>query len=354
MLLRRHLEDELSRWQDLTEIKRTAAASAKGGPVRRRTQLALEYADCASMHAEPTTTTSEPVFWWWREEEGARVVLLTDEVLLVSSPLSDAEMFALETARRHGNVLGAELGPEPIRVDLPDVKVLRYVPGDHRILIQNAGGTELIAPPEAQAGIAAGIFEVLRRRLAPDAPVQEIVHRARKSDTTLDTPLMAGLAVFGLVCLGLSIRADKDTVITGRFEGLRNLINDLFVAVGFAPTIVALLLMGVVQYKRSQRSVPVTRDLANGTLVHLVEVAPTRPRSVEPVAGSIAPFSDSQIEDQARSEPELDAVGEEPVAEVEVEVEPVLEAELEPEAEPAVEQWGQSRSDAVGKSRWLR
>ena len=274
-------------------------------------------------------TSAEPVFWWWREDEGARVVLLTDEVLLVSSPLNDGEMFALETARRHGDVLGANLGPDPIRVALSDLKVLRYVPSDPRILLERSDGTDLIAPPDAQAGIAAGVFEVLRRRLAPDAPVQEIIHRARKTDTTLDLPLMVGLAVFGLVSLGLSLRADENAVINGRFEGLRRAINDLFGAVGFAPTIVALLLMGIVQYKRSQNDVPVARALAHGTPVHLVEVSPTRPRSVEPVLESTEPFVTAELD------PELDSYMEQaPTAPEAPEPHPESEAELsEPEAE---------------------
>ncbi len=220
----------------------------------------------------------EPVFWWWEEDAGARVVLLTDEILVLSSPLGPDQLVALEQDRRTGDVLGADFGACPLTVHLNEVVLIRYVPAEHRLLLglDDRQTTCAIEPPPTAAGVAAGVFDVLHERLAPDQTpldtVQEVADSAAARLRQRELRLMAGLGAVGLVCLGMALTAAEGSRATGPLSGLRQALNDLFVQVGPVPACVAFVAMLGLQLHRMRRtSVP---EIAAGTRVLELEIEP--------------------------------------------------------------------------------
>lgn len=144
---------------------------------------------------------TDPVFWWWDTERGAQVVVLTDEVLILSGVLTKHELGELEGARKAGNVVSANFGAGATTIDIDDVRRVRFVATEYRVLIDLEGEETpfVFDPPKASAGIAAGLFEVLNKLLAAgDTPTETIEAGAGPMSMTVGTKLSVVLFLLAL------------------------------------------------------------------------------------------------------------------------------------------------------------
>lgn len=196
---------------------------------------------------------AEPVFWWWEEDGGARVLLLSGDTLVLSGPLDGRQVTDLEAARQHGNVLSGNFGTDALWVEIDAIREMRYVRTERRLQLLRDGGTDAIQPPVSAGGVAAGAFEVLRERLAPDTVVRDVVQSAEPNRFIDEIRLLAGLTVLSLVALGLGFVAGEDAVVTGPFTWLRQPVNDVFATVGLIPAAVGSALATVVLIARGIR-----------------------------------------------------------------------------------------------------
>ena len=120
---------------------------------------------------------TDPVFWWWDTERGAQVVVLTDEFLILSDVLTKRDLGKLEAARKAGTVISANFGAGARTVVLDDVRRVRFVPTQYRVLVDLVGQETpfVVDPPKASAGVAAGLFDVLNKLLTPaETPTETI------------------------------------------------------------------------------------------------------------------------------------------------------------------------------------
>ncbi len=232
------------------------------------------------MQSEPSTNT-DPVFWWWDETGGSRVVLLTDNVLILSDLLSRDDVAALEEQRRAGAVEDADFGPRAQKIDVDSIETLRFVPEKHRLLLigPDARTECTIDPPATNAGVAAGVFDVLGTRLAPGGAAAEATADSEPGeDTTMQ--VVAVLIAVGVVFLGLGASASEGET-TGILAGVRGPINDFFVTAGLIPGAVALALGLLLLVRRSRQ--PRGESGADGTRV--VELHVGASDAARPAAG---------------------------------------------------------------------
>ncbi|MGI9624501.1 MAG: hypothetical protein ACR2PK_16840, partial [Acidimicrobiales bacterium] len=228
---------------------------------------------------DPTVDpTSEPVFWWWQEESGARVVVLTDSLLVLSEPLTREGLIEVEEARQDGNVLAAEFGNRALRVPLGAVSNLRFVPDEARVLVDLDDGrtTCAIEPPLESSGVAAGVFDVLSKRLAPDVEPRDSAggHGILGFTHASIVQVMAAIGGVGILFLGLAAWASDDAARSAAASP----INDLFAALGYVPAglcFAAVLGLQVYRMRSDEAGSPdekatrvievTTADLAEGT-----------------------------------------------------------------------------------------
>ncbi len=126
--------------------------------------------------AQPMVQRSEtdPVFWWWDTERGAQVVVLTDEFLILSDVLTKRDLGMLEAARKAGTVISTNFGAGARTVVLDDVRRVRFVPTQYRVLVDLVSQETpfVVDPPKASAGVAAGLFDVLNKLLTPAETIE--------------------------------------------------------------------------------------------------------------------------------------------------------------------------------------
>lgn len=109
-----------------------------------------------------------PLLWWWTGEDGRskQVVVVTGSHLHLSVPLGPDELVALEDARRRCAPLAPHLGSGARQAPLDDVVRVSYIEERREVRVEIEDGSVLaITAPVEEAGVAAGVFEVLRRRL---------------------------------------------------------------------------------------------------------------------------------------------------------------------------------------------
>jgi hypothetical protein len=147
--------------------------------------------------------STEPVFWWWDEASGSRVVLLSDDILVLSGPLTRDSVAALEAARRNGALTAADFGSTSVDVALNDIERVRLIADDHQVILDlEDGRTKLtIEPPPESAGVAAGIFGELNTRCAPSSePVDSMTIVMTESRTERwVVPTLLGLATLAAI-----------------------------------------------------------------------------------------------------------------------------------------------------------
>lgn len=190
-----------------------------------------------------------PMFWWWPEGDKSRVLMLDQFALVQSDLLNPVEVREIEQARRTGALLDVSFGTSPLVVPLEQISRIDYIPSLRRVVFALADDRTLcrIEVPDGHEGVASGLFEITRARLATGVETvrtdQERVRRTKERSTS-DLRLMAALGAFGLLSLALKINADQSVVQGNYVDGITESVNNLFGRLGYVPA--ALALAGVV------------------------------------------------------------------------------------------------------------
>lgn len=280
---------------------------------------------------------ADPVFWWWEEDGGARVLLLSGDTLVLSGPLDGPQITNLEAARQRGDVLNGDFGDGALWVETGAIREMRYVRSERRLQLLREGGVDSIQPPATAGGVAAGAFEVLRDRLAPDSAVQEVAQSAASGRSIYEIPLLAGLTVLTLVVMGLGFGAEQDAVVTGPFTWIRQPVNGIFATVGLLPAAVGGALVAVALLARGVRWARAKRTRPGATVRVLTVGGIDLQAQAESILQSADSFERPLLgpADDAYGDDGLDSLIPVPAAVAEPESELVLESEPPSHMEPA-------------------
>jgi hypothetical protein len=187
----------------------------------------------------------EPVFWFWVQEGASRVALIAFDSLVLTGPLDLEQLEAIQAARLTGQVLDADLGQQPVFVELSRISSLRFVPAMNRttVIVDDGVTACHIDPGDQNQGLAGAIFEGIARSTAPGVTPTEgsIKTIERTASKGRDPNILAGLAALALTMLALARWAHPDRFVTGPLANLRQGVNGVFVAVGQLPVLLVLL-----------------------------------------------------------------------------------------------------------------
>lgn len=107
-------------------------------------------------------STELPVFWWWEDQGRVRVIVVTSAALIMSGPLTKAQVTEMEQARRR-DALGPEVfGDNPVVIPFSALKAIQYASEPHGLLFDFGTTTSQITAP---ANVASGIHQFLTHEL---------------------------------------------------------------------------------------------------------------------------------------------------------------------------------------------
>jgi hypothetical protein len=187
----------------------------------------------------------ESVFWAWVQDGASRVALIAFDALVLTGPLDLEQLEAIQAARLAGHVLDADLGQQPLFVELSRISSLTFVPAMNRttVVVDDGATSCHIDPGDQNQGLAGAIFESIARSTAPGVTPTEgsIKTIERTVSKGRDLNMLAGLAALAFTMLALARWAHPDRFVTGPLANLRQGVNGVFVAVGQFPVLLVLL-----------------------------------------------------------------------------------------------------------------
>jgi len=227
-------------------------------------------------------------YWWWETDEGTRAVILTADRIGVTGSLSRSGLADVEAARLRGDPFDADLGRLGVAISLDDVVELRLARDESTLeLLMADGVTSLGIRPPAWS-IAAGVFEEIRRRRSPDAPVRSAMVAAPDGSdlarwiSPAITRIMAATGGLGLMlALFADLEADADPA-DGLVGSVRTGIEDVFASVGAVPAIICFVITLVLAIARLYGERAAARHAAQTRHEIRVEI-PARPTFAVPV-----------------------------------------------------------------------
>jgi hypothetical protein len=231
-------------------------------------------------------------YWWWDTDGGTRALVLTETQLGITGELNRTELAKLEDARLRGRPLDADLGRHGLLVELDQVVELRLGRDEATLELMLVDGVTSIGLRPPDWAIAAGLFEELRRRRAPESPVRAtMVNPGPEAEPgwwsrVATTSFMAATGGLGaLLCVFAAIEPGADSGDPAR-DGTRSFLGSVFETVGFVPALLCFFVTLIAALSRlvaERAQVRQSREIRHEIRVMLPEPAP------EPVVAAAIP-----------------------------------------------------------------
>jgi hypothetical protein len=178
----------------------------------------------------PTSGGREPPLVWQSPDgDRVRLIVVTQDCAYFSRGLSAAEMAPLGLQLESGENPTSVIPEFAVEVSFSDVTAVELVEEDHAVLVHFAfeGKSHTLALPVARLDRLNLLFESLRRRIAPEARVQE--HSAIWAAIKKPLGVTGAVGLLAAICYwdALELEAGHEVSVSGRNRAIKAALRAL-------------------------------------------------------------------------------------------------------------------------------